>query len=168
MLRINADGTADLDFERADGSVFTVTVKRPKFGQFKRLRSDARKALRDGQEWLEQAEKEAAEAPEGAEVMSSEERLERFEELMGESTIAWWTLVLLGDDSSFAGLAMPGEGLDSLRALTPDEWPSYLVHGYATEDATGPAGQALVAKTGSAQILLNAWQEVPLARGGKP
>jgi hypothetical protein len=156
MMTLNDDGTATLEFQRPDATTFPVTIRRPTVGQFRRMRTEARDALKVAAQML-------AEDRENDEVDDST-MLERYEEAMYEATMRWWKLCLIGDDT-FAGMAEPRA---DIVALGEDNWPSYLIHGGAEHETTGTDGSSLVAKTGTAQELLAHWQRAPLARGARP
>lgn len=168
-MKLNEDGTAEIEFERADGTTFTVKIKRPKIGQFKRLRVEAQNALKASQdaltEWGEQtrARKEridAGEAPDAVpEVRAYSEVLTENDERMADSAFAWWNLVLVGDDT-FRAL---GDKPADVQALSTDDWPSYLIYGAEAQRTS----DGLATRTGTAFVLLQHWQSAPLDRGVK-
>lgn len=136
MLHLNDDGTVTIDFETAgdDGGPLAVTLRRPRFGQFKRLRSDAAKVLTGMTSYVEELKAD--------EALSETDRIERLNQRTEDATVAWWHLVLIGDDT-FASLAdRPADVPDV------DDWPTYLAYG-----------------DGSIKMLLDHWRRVPLAPG---
>lgn len=169
-MRLNEDGTAEIEFDRPDGTAFTVKIKRPKIGQFKRLRFETQQALKAQQDTIEAwgaevrerkrlIEEGGAEPSTVPEVRPYADVLIENDEMMAARAVAWWTLVLCGDET-FTAL---GDKPADVRALSTDDWPSYLVYG--AETTTGVDGNGT--KVGTAHVLLGHWQSAPLDRGAK-
>lgn len=123
MIRFNEDGTTTIDFDSGP-----VTVKPPTFGGLKRLRSErvrlARKAEDDIAAW-DAANPDPSEVdgdPDPAAITRrAEDRALAAEEANLAGTVAWWNLLLLGDDT-FKPLA------DGPVPEDPDEWPAALLY----------------------------------------
>jgi hypothetical protein len=134
MLDLRDDGTIGIDFE--DGSP-TVVLARPKFGAYKRLRAGVQKMRDDLVASL--TELRAQEPPLEAADLNAQAQ-----DYSDGLTLAWWDLVLLGDES-FKSLVESGTVPPS-----HDDWPAYLVYG--TE---------VISK------MVEHWRNIPLARGGR-
>lgn len=124
MITFNADGSTTIDFP--DGP---VTVKAPSFGGLKRLRAERVKLARTAQDDTARWETEHP-APEGTDDdppdptavgRHAEDRSLAAEAANLASTVAWWTLLLRGDDT-FKGLA------EGTVPSDPDDWPAALLY----------------------------------------
>lgn len=124
MIRFNDDGTTTIDFP--DGP---VTIRPPTFGALKRLRAERRTLARKAEDqiavWDEaNPEPEPSEEPSDAEIVAvarrAEDRQFAAEEANLAATVAWWRLILLGDDT-FKKLA------DGPVPENPDDWPAALL-----------------------------------------
>lgn len=136
MIDLRTDGpdsgTVAIDFE--DGNP-PVVIARPKTGQVRRLDAERWRLLGSVTDY--DAELQKREPP-----LSVVERVSLVKEKSYENTVAWWNLVLVGDDT-FKRLA-------TSDVPPSDEWPAYLVYG---KDVI--------------QVVLDHWTSTPLARGGK-
>lgn len=142
MLDLRDDGTIGIDFED-DGP--TVVLGRPKFGAYKRLRAEMEK-LRVEILAFQQSLIDEAKAGDAAKELTDEQVAEINEKARDNSdtlTVAWWKLVLIGDDT-FKSLVTSGTVPPS-----EDDWPAYLVYG------------ASVITT-----LVEHWRRVPLVASG--
>jgi len=146
MLDLRDDGTIGIDFE--DGQP-TVVLARPKFGAYKRLRSELER-VRVGiiafqQGLVDEAVKDLGDEKTAADLPAATlaEINEKAREHSDESTAGWWHLVLVGDDT-FKTIVQSG----SVPPL--DDWPPYLIY-----------GQAIIPR------VIEHWRRVPLAVGGK-
>lgn len=123
MITFNSDGTTTIDFDSGP-----VTVKPPTFGGLKRLRSErvrlARKAEDEIAAWDAAhpiPDDDAADADPLAVTRRAEDRAIAAEEANLAGTVAWWRLVLLGDDT-FKRLS------EGTVPEDPDEWPAALLY----------------------------------------
>lgn len=124
MITFNDDGTTTIDF--AGGP---VTVRPPTFGALKRLRSErvrlARKAEDEIAAWEAAHPEPVGEGDEEpdptAVTRRAEDRALAAEAANLGGTVAWWRLVLLGDDT-FQRLS-EGPVPDD-----PDDWPAALLY----------------------------------------
>lgn len=133
MLDLRDDGTIGIDFE--DGQP-TVVLARPKFGSYKRLRADAQKRVDALNAYL--LALRTQDPPTDVATVN-----EQYAQRSEEDTVAWWQLVLNGDES-FKSLVESG-------TVPPvDDWPSYLIYG------TNVLGEVLAH-----------WRHVPLGRSGQ-
>lgn len=123
MIRFNEDGTTTIDFDTGP-----VTVRPPTFGGLKRLRSErvrlARKAEDDITAWdaaNPAPDEDAGLVDPAAVTRRAEDRALAAEEANLAGTVAWWKLLLLGDDT-FKKLS------DGAVPEDPDEWPAALLY----------------------------------------
>lgn len=128
MFDLRDDGTTVIDFGDRK-----VTVRPPKLGGYRRLRGLIARIDTKDREFVAHLPEDMDEGEKQAERQSHHE----------EQLIAWWTLVLRGDDS-FAALT------DDEVPADPDDWP--------LECATNPA----------ALSILNHWILRPLASTAAP
>src|SRR5262245_44284867 len=115
MLDMNDDGTIGIDFD-TDGGVKRVTLKRPKFGAYRRLKAEANSIVREAakarQDLIARTTADEDISPEEADAIVAENE---------DRVIDWWRLVLHGDDTFKALTA------DAVPEI--DDWPPYLVFG---------------------------------------
>src|SRR5690348_11518214 len=106
MLDLRDDGTIGIDFE--DGQP-AVVLARPKFGAYKRLRADAQKLIDALNAFL--LELRTQDPPTDIAEVNAQ-----YAAKSEESTVAWWNLILVGDES-FKSLVESG-------TVPPvDDWP---------------------------------------------
>lgn len=115
VVQLNDDGTIDLTFDTDAGEERTVRLRRPRLGQFKRLRSylnDVNAEHRAFVATLREPPAEGEAAPDAQAILIS------VAEALEEASLKWWRLTLVGDDT-FVALA---------TETVPDEsdWPVWL------------------------------------------
>lgn len=157
MIDFNADGTITIDLD--DGGELLV-LKRPKYGQFKRFRLELPKL----QERMEKARDEFPEPAPLPDDASAEEReartraqMERNEALEDASSgllLAWWRLVIVGDNET--------KGLGSRGLPMDDDLPNFLIFGQ--QIGLDEKGEETVTGT-TLSMVMKHWRQVPLDRG---
>lgn len=140
MFDLREDGTIHIDF----GGDAPVSVRRPKVGALKRVRSEMARIADKTTDYLAGLEPSVLadlEETEDTDRLTKAQYARKAEERYEADTLEWWTFVLSGDES-FAGLA------EGTVPADLDEWPVEL---------TNPV---------SAGWAIAHWKSVPLARGG--
>lgn len=141
MFTLDTDtGDITIDFtvlhDDAEPETVSVVVAPPRtFGAYKRIRSEIGKINKAREELATQLRED-----DNVGVAEMNDRLLEFTE---DGLLAWWKLVMAGDDS-YRGQATSAPPEDT------DSWPLYL----ATNEAL--------------QAALSHWKTVPLVRGSKP
>lgn len=138
MIHLNDDGSITIDFAAGP-----VTVSAPTFGAMKRLRSDrvklARQSADDTAKWeADHPRPEGDNEATAAEVVRwNEDRLLATEEANLAGSVAWWRLVLVGDDTF--------KRLTDDPVPDPDEWPAALIYDFRAIPREGATFDELLA-----------------------
>lgn len=151
MLTFQDDGSITIDF-----GANAVRVKAPTFGGMKRLRAERVRLARDAAEstakW--RAEHPAPEGDDDASAVEiglyNQEVVLATEEANLVASVAWWRLVLVGDDT-FKKLAEADVPADT------DEWPADLLYDFRSLPRPGATLDDLLAAQSLIEQVFRWW-----------